>query len=73
MSFYSELPHLQSGRQQQSTLCISCNAGREWRACKWLLFWHATRPDSELWLLNVNVLLNALQIIQKHSAGDTGE
>lgn len=30
-------------------------------------------PDSELWLLNVNALLNALQIIQKPSATDTGE
>lgn len=29
--------------------------------------------QSELWLLNVNVLLNALQIIQKPSAADTGE
>lgn len=31
------------------------------------------QSDCELWLLNVNVLLNALQIIQKPSAVDTGE
>lgn len=31
------------------------------------------QSDCELWLLNVNVLLNALQIIQKPSAADTGE
>lgn len=31
------------------------------------------QSDCELWLLNVNVLLNALQIIQNPSAADTGE
>lgn len=31
------------------------------------------QSDCELWLLNVNVLLNALQIIQKPCAVDTGE
>lgn len=31
------------------------------------------QSDCELWLLNVNVLLNALQIIQKPSTVDTGE
>lgn len=31
------------------------------------------QSDSELWLLNVNVLLNALQIIQRPSTADTGE
>lgn len=30
-------------------------------------------PDSELWLLNVNVLLNTLQIIQKPFTTDTEE
>lgn len=31
------------------------------------------QSDCELWLLNVNVLLNALQIIQKPSIADTGQ
>lgn len=46
---------------------------REWGACTGCCTGARKQPDSELWPLNVNVLLNALQIIQKPSATDTGE
>lgn len=55
-----------------SGACV-CYNERKWGVCTGCCTDARTQPDSELWLLNVNVLLNALQIIQKPSATDTGE
>ncbi len=46
---------------------------REWGACTGCCTGARMQTDSELWLLNVNTLLNTLEIIQKPSAADTGE